>query len=754
MSNPTFALRTLDRPALIGPDGPVTFSDPRSFALLVLLALAGTEGVAEDTLLLRLTPDLTPARGRGTIRELSDRLGQALGDSAIHRNGTAIALTPGSVSLDVRRLDHPGRHAAGGRFLRGFALTDSPEFGEWLEETRYSVVPLESPSWHRRVRPVALTAGLVLAAVAFWWLAGSRASASSGFVPGGTVVLADVENATGDTLFDAGLTLAATVAVEQSGHVGLLPRGRVREALSRAGIAGLDSGLTLDRAREAAAREGIRFVISPRIAAEGDGYRLSAVLLDAFTDRLVKEATAMAESRAGVLPALDQVLREIRATLGETTPVASEREGPLPLVTTPSLEALRSYAQGARAWRDAEYVLAVEFWHRAIDQDTGFAMAYHSVARGKALVHDRDSAQYYFTQAFARSNRLTEWERLRLEESWATDRGDRDSAVKIARTIAERFPNAISWFNYGTTLMQGNRCAEAIRPFEQALALDSMSFNTHINLATCSRRSEPELSLRHYERAAAIFPLSVQRGNQGYELGGLLVHLGLLDSASRQFSRMVAQPGMFDRTLGHRGLGFLALEQGRTTEAAGHFETTIEIGLQQKRAYVSLVRGYFFLALTHVLGDNTAAADAPFGAMMQIIRTETIIVPQLLALAGWGLVRGGRVRDAELVLLRLRQLSNASDDDRAAEALLVAAIALARGQPERADSVLSAGPEFVQPYLANLLRARAVEAAGDPDAAASIRVAVDRMVAFGTEAHLEQIFQNRAVSGRIPTDRK
>lgn len=753
MSHPAFALHTLDRPRLTGPEGPVAFADPRAFALLVLLAMAGEEGMDEDTLLLRLTPSLTPARGRGTLRELTDTLRERLGASAIEWHDATLRLVAGVVSLDIGPLEASTRKPTGSRFLRGFTVPDSPEFSDWVEEVRLRVAPLRLDATHRPTRAVMLGAGLVVVAAAFWLIRGTRSSDASRFPPGGTVVLADVDNATGDTLFDVGLTLAATVALEQSGHLGLLPRSRVRDALTRAGIAERDSLLTLDRAHEAAAREGVRFVIAPRIAAEGDGYRLSAVLLDAFTDRLFKEATAVAESRAGVLPALDQVLREIRATLGESTAEFAERNEPLPLVTTPSLEALRSYAQGARAWRDAEYVLAVEFWHRALDQDTGFAMAYHSVARGKALVHDRDSAQYYFAQAFARSNRLTEWERLRLEESWATDRGDRDSAGKIARTIAERFPTAVSWFNYGTSLMQANRCAEAIRPFEQALALDSMSFNTHINLATCSRRSEPELSLRHYERAAVIFPPSVQRGNQGYELGGLLVHLGLLDSASRQFGRMVAQTGMFDRTLGHRGLGFLALEQGRTAEAAGHFETTIEIGLQQKRAYVSLVRGYLFLGLTHVLGDNTAAAAAPFGAMMEIIRTETI-VPQLLALAGWGLVRGGRVRDAEFVLLRLRQLPNASDDDRAAEALLVAAIALARGQPERADSVLSAGPEFVQPQLANLLRARAVEAAGMPDSAASIRTAVEQTAVFGTEAHLERIFQNRELSGRIPTGRK
>jgi len=745
MTGATFTLVTLDRPRLTGPGGPIALQDPRAFGLLVLLALAGEEGIPVDTLLLRLTPDLTPVRGRGALRTLAETLREHLGASAIRWGGETVTLAADVVSLDVRIADQPSSLGAGPAFLRGFALPDSPEFGDWLEAARPRVIRLRPAPRGLSARTIALGIGVAAAGVLAWWLLGPRPSEASRFSPGGMVVLTDVENATGDTIFDAGLTTAAIVALEQSGHFALLPRSRVRDALSRAGIPGPDSLLTLDRAREAAAREGVRFVIAPRIATEAGGYRLSAVVLDAFTDRLVKEASTVAESRAGVLPALDRVLREVRATLGERASAGQERNEPLPMVTTPSLEALRSYALGARAWREGDYDLAEEFWHRAVDQDTGFAMAYHSIGRSKALMHDRDSATYYFTRAFARSSRLTEWERLRLEESWATDRGDGDSAVRISRTIAERFPSGVSWYNYGTTLMQSNRCEEAVPAFERALALDSLSYHSHINLATCARRNNAALALRHYEHAAAINPAYLN-GNAGYELGGVLAQLGLVDSAARHFGRMAALPGLYDRTLAHRGLAFLALERGEGAEARSHFAAAVEIGKQQ-RAELSLVRGYLLLALADVLDRDTAAADTHIDEMLRIIRSQRI-VPQMLAMAGWGMARAGRVRDAEAVLLRLRQVSNGSTDDRGAEALLVGVIAVARGQPERADSAFTAGPEFGQPRLADLMHARALDAMGRADSAERIRAEVSKTTIFGTEAHIERIFQNRSATGR------
>ncbi len=737
MSQARFHLRMLDQPALRGPEGEVTFEDPRAFALLVLLALAGEEGVGEDLLLLRLTPELTPARGRGALRDLRDSLGRALGEGAVVQTDTRTRLAPGTITLDVWRPDPPA-HPAGSRFLRGISLPDSPEFMEWLEAERRSVAPLERAT-RRRPILVAIGSGLALLAVGLWWVA--RASPASSFTPGALVVLADVDNATGDSLFDAGLTIAATAALEQSGHMGLLPRNRVREALARAGLPSGDSSLGIERAREAAAREGVRFVIAPRIAREGTGYRVSVVLLDAQSDELVKEAFAVAEGPAGVIPALDRVLSEVRVTLGETSARGAQAEL-LPHVVTPSLEALRSYGLGAKAWREGDYKLAEQLWHRALDLDSGFAMALSSISRSKALGHDRDSARYYADRALAHASRLSEWERLRLEESLTWDRGDRDSSVKIAGIMVQRFPTSINFYNYGTSLMQADRCVEAVPQLERALALDTTSYSTHINLATCARRvRDAPRAIHHYERAAAIFPAVVLRGNPGYEFAGLIAKMGLSDSAARQFRRMVEQTTMFDRALGYRGLAFLALQRGQTAEAVRNFEATLEI-FGQQRAQLSLVRGYLFIGVTHSMAGDADAADVAFREMLRIMRSNPI-VPQMLALAGWGLVRADRVADAEAVLVRLRQQSNGSADDRGAEAMLQGAIALSRGQFALSDSLLRAGPAFVQPGLADLLRAEALEQIGKPDSAASLRASVSRGTNFGNETHLELIRHER-----------
>lgn len=740
MSTPPLTLRTLDSPGLEGPDGPISLADPRAFALLVMLALAGDEGIAEDEALLRLTPSLTPARGRGVLNEIIDTLAR-LGESGVRREGTRIRIAPGLVTLDVHLVHGQTRGAAGPRLLRGFELPDSPEFSQWLQEARLQVAPVSFARHPFAPRAVGVALAVVAAiGVLLWRVVVSRA-ADAELPPGALVVLADVENATGDTLFDASLTLAAAVSLQQSARIGLLPRSRITAALARAGILGGDTLLNLQRAREAAVREGVRFVIAPRIAAEGNGYRLSAVLLDAATDRLTKETSALAEGRAGVLPALDQVLREVRMSLGDARRAPDAPMVGLPELTTPSLEALRSYAMGAQAWAESDYELAEELWHRAIDQDTGFAMAMGSLGSVKAYRHDRDSTRYFFARALARSSRLTEWERMHLEDSWAAARGDLDSAVVLSRRIAERFPHATSWYNYGTSLMQDRRCEEAVRAFRRALELDPRSYTTHINLATCSRRlNRSREALEHYEQGAAVLPSALLRGNVAFEFAMTLTDLGLRDSAARHLERLLNQTGLFERTLGHRGLGYLALAEGRFGEAEQQFEATVVIARQQKSP-LGLVRGLLLLGLARLTASDSDAAGLAFQEMSAVIDSESI-VPPMLALAGWGLARSGHEAEAALVRARLRHgLDSANVEDRASEQLLAGVIALTNGAAASAQAALSAASAFPQPALVALLRASALETMGKPDSAAALRKMVSYLEVFGTETYFEWLRQ-------------
>jgi len=178
-------------------------------------------------------------------------------------------LSPGVVTLDVRVLpeDAPAECAD---FLAGFKLPGSPEFREWLVATRRRVEPLPAeatvpehqfrqgtPATPRltRRRVVAALAVLAMIVVASGlYLAAPRSL--SGFAAGDPLLIADVKNETGDSIFDVSLMTGAIAGLNQSGRIRLYPRSRVPEVYRLMQIPNRDTALTLELAQDVAQRIG------------------------------------------------------------------------------------------------------------------------------------------------------------------------------------------------------------------------------------------------------------------------------------------------------------------------------------------------------------------------------------------------------------------------------------------------------------------------------------------------------------------
>ena len=459
----THVLRTLGPVSLTTENGvDVPLEEPGLITLLALLAIAGANGgSSDDELLLRLTPSATAGQGRAEIDRLVAVARERLGSESavICRPTKGYALAAGVVEIDVRisngesrmsSREH-GAPAVGAEFLAGFKLPGSPEFREWVEATRLRVtpsdvaVPAARSRWRLKSR-AGVVAGIAAIVVVLTAVYLARPRVSSAFATGDQLLVADVKNDTGDSLYGPGIMSAATVALQQSGRLRIFPRSRVANVYRLMQIANPDTALSFELSKEVAQRDGtVRFVLGLEIARAGDGFHVTGRLADATGVEPPAEFGADARSKADVIAALDRVIVAVRARLGESRREISDRRAPLPYVTTASLEALRSYSDGAGAWAKGDYRLANELWHRAVDLDTGFAMAYAALGRSYYFNHDRDRGEQYFGEAFKRTARLTEGERLRLQESAADYHGRSDSSVIYSAQLAERFPSVSTW---------------------------------------------------------------------------------------------------------------------------------------------------------------------------------------------------------------------------------------------------------------------------------------------------------------------
>ena len=117
----------------------------RQLALLASLLLAGPRtGVRRDTLVSRFWPEVTEARGRGSLRVALHGLRRHLGAGAIRSRGDDLLIDPAMLTCDVHAFE--GRIATrryedaltlyGGELLPGLRIRGAPGFDAWLTARR------------------------------------------------------------------------------------------------------------------------------------------------------------------------------------------------------------------------------------------------------------------------------------------------------------------------------------------------------------------------------------------------------------------------------------------------------------------------------------------------------------------------------------------------------------------------------------------------------------------------------------------
>ncbi|HEU4994728.1 MAG TPA: protein kinase [Gemmatimonadaceae bacterium] len=221
-----------------------------------------------------------------------------------------------------------------------------------------------------------------------------------------------------DTSLSTLVAEAVRTNLGQSRVVSIMPPTAIVGALQRmqrpAG-----SRLDLQLARDIAQREGVKAVVDGAIRKIGDGYVVSLRLVSVDSANELATFQETANNTAELLKAIDQLTRKLRGRIGES--LKDVRGSPaLEQVTTPSLEALRIYAEAARSIdRGGNPIAGADRLREAVRLDTTFAMAWRKlgVAYNNAGM-PRARSDTAFEKAYQFRNRLTERERLLTEGSY------------------------------------------------------------------------------------------------------------------------------------------------------------------------------------------------------------------------------------------------------------------------------------------------------------------------------------------------
>ena len=155
-----------------------------------------------------------------------------------------------------------------------------------------------------------------------------------------SVIVADFENSTGDSIFNGTLEPMLTLALEGSPFIDAVRRDRAMQVARQ-----LEPGATAlpeSLARLVALREGISAVASGSVRQSGD-YRIAARAVDAVSGREIARREITAADKESILKTVGKLAAPIRQALGDKTP-ESQQLAAAETFTAGSLEAAQSYA--------------------------------------------------------------------------------------------------------------------------------------------------------------------------------------------------------------------------------------------------------------------------------------------------------------------------------------------------------------------------------------------------------------------------
>lgn len=489
--------------------------------------------------------------------------GQSLVYSILHRDPKAARDLPAGVPLEygeiVRKalVKNPDK-----RFRSGKEIAEALH-GLERKMAMESYVKTRKLVFRRpRIRLLAgAGAAVVLIAAAFIIWFSSRPGLA--FENRDKLLVAEVENQTGDQVFDLALRTAIEADLQQSTYANIYDKSQVADTLRLMRMEP-SSRISEQVGLEICRFAGVRALILPRILSVGEAFELQAIVVDPVRRRYVDRIRLTARGREQVLlEAIDNLARRLRSRLGESLKSIEKSDKPLVQVTTSSWEALNYYSMGLAKRNEDKYQESATYFEMALDKDPHFVSARGTL--GMLLIDflgqkDKGKEALRLALKDAEAQSGPQLELLRMKAiNWQYVDGDMPRALEGYRLIRELYPDHMpAYNNAGRILMNQGRVDEAIEMFKKAAEVAPRSSIPLSNLW---------FTYMYQKKDAAA----------GEGIGRKLVELG--------------------RGIGsyHTYLGYSLAAQEKFEEAEKEFRKTIEIEPEHPYAVANLAHVLFAL---------------------------------------------------------------------------------------------------------------------------------------------------------------
>jgi tetratricopeptide (TPR) repeat protein len=254
-----------------------------------------------------------------------------------------------------------------------------------------------------------------------------------------TIVLADFENKTGDTVFDGTLREGLATQLEQSPFLKIMDDQQVQRNLRLMSVPP-GGRITNPIAHDICVRDGAAAMIGGSIASLGKIYVVTLEAITCKDGATLAREQVQADDKEHVLSAVGTAATAMRAKLGESLNSIQKLNRPLEQATTGSLEALQNYTAGRDEMGHGRFLAAVPLFERATALDPNFAMAYYYLSVAADNAGDTGRRDEYARKAFALIDHVSERERDLIVGGYYDSTGELDKEVDAYRSGVRNYP--------------------------------------------------------------------------------------------------------------------------------------------------------------------------------------------------------------------------------------------------------------------------------------------------------------------------
>ena len=289
------------------------------------------------------------------------------------------------------------------------AQISAASYRVWVNRLRGVSRSRRDVPWSRMGAVILLLVGAVGGTA---WYFNKRPSAGVEKHSPVSVLVADFQNNTSDTLFDGTLEPMFNVALEGAPFINAYNRGSARQAASK--LPNPTSKLDEQAARLVAVSQGVSAIVTGSLSLRSGGYRLSVEAIDAITGKTLASADVSAANKDGLLLNIPKLAVPIRKALGDTTPESVQLAATQGSFATSNVGAVHLYSIGMEQQFSGKMVDALQSFSKASELDPNFARAYAGMAAAAGNLGQAQNAEKYAKLAMEHVDRMTERERYRV----------------------------------------------------------------------------------------------------------------------------------------------------------------------------------------------------------------------------------------------------------------------------------------------------------------------------------------------------